>query len=61
MSDEKQVDWNSDEGKQATERLNSFLRNIDKTSAQEGLVRKVVPLGKDENGELFGFITWGKP
>lgn len=60
QDDTKQIDWQSDEGEQATERLNSFLRNIDKT-APEGHVRTAVPLGTDENGEPFGIIVWGKP
>ena len=54
-------DWNSEEGKQATERWNSFVRNVDKAAAQDGLVRKVIPLGDDENGQPFGIIAWGKP
>jgi len=53
-------DWNSEEGKQATERLNSFLRNFDKGSAQDGLVRKVIPIGTDDGQELK-IIAWGKP
>jgi|HubBroStandDraft_6_1064221.scaffolds.fasta_scaffold650083_3 hypothetical protein len=60
MSDEKQIDWNSDEGKQATARLNHFLDHIGK-SAPEGAVRTAVPLGTDENGKPFGVITWRKP
>jgi hypothetical protein len=59
-TDSKDVDWNSEEGKQATERLNRFLEHIDKT-APEGCVRTAVPLGKDEDGEAFGIITWRKP
>ena len=60
MSDKANIDWNSAEGKQATERLNNFLRNIDKT-APEGFKREAVPLGKDESGEPFGIIVWRKP
>ncbi len=48
--DRDNFDWNSEEGK-----------HIDKSAAQDGLVRKVVPLGTDENGEPFGFICWRKP
>ncbi len=59
-TERKDFDWNSEEGKQATARLDSLLRHIDK-SAPEGAVRTAVPLGKDENGEVFGFITWRKP
>ena len=59
--DRDNFDWNSEEGKQATARLNSLVRHIDKSAAQDGLVRKVVPLGTDENGEPFGFICWRKP
>lgn len=55
----KDFDWNSEEGKQATARLNSFLEHIDKT-APEGSVRTAVPLGTDENGEAFGVIVWRK-
>jgi len=55
------IDWNSAEGKQATERLNSVLRHIDNSAAEEGLVRTVIPLGEDENGQPFGIIAWGKP
>jgi hypothetical protein len=54
-------DWKSEEGRQATERLNSFLRHIDKTAAQDGLVRKVVPIGTDDDGQELKIITWGKP
>jgi hypothetical protein len=57
----RKVDWTSDEGKQATERLNHFLKHIDKTVAPEGYVRTPVPLGTDENGEPFGIIVWKKP
>jgi hypothetical protein len=60
MQDPEQIDWNSEEGKQATARLDSLLRHIDK-SVPEGAVRTAVPLGKDENGEPFGFIVWRKP
>jgi len=59
--DAKQIDWNSEEGKQATERLKGFLRNIDRTVAQDGLVRKVVPIGTDDDGQELKIITWGKP
>lgn len=55
-----EFDWNSEEGKQATQRLKSFLRHIDK-SVPEGSVRTAVPLGTDENGEPFGIIVWRKP
>jgi hypothetical protein len=58
--DTKQIDWRSDEGKQATAGLNRFLEHIDKT-APEGSKRVAVPLGKDENGEPFGIIAWRKP
>jgi hypothetical protein len=58
--DDPNFDWNSDEGKQATVRLNSFVQHIDK-SMQEGFVRTAVPLGTDENGEPFGMIAWRKP
>ena len=54
-------DWNSEEGKQANERLNSFLRHIDKDAAQDGLVRKVVTIGTGDSGEKLKIITWGKP
>ena len=57
----RDIDWNSEEGKQATERLNSVLRHIDNSAAEEGLVRTVIPLGEDENGQPFGIIAWGKP
>jgi hypothetical protein len=60
MQDPEQIDWNSAEGKQATERLNNFIRNIDK-SVPEGHVRTAVPLGVDESGEPFGIIVWRKP
>jgi hypothetical protein len=60
MQDPEQVDWNSAEGKQATERLNNFIRNIDK-SVPEGHVRKFIPLGIDETGEPLWMIVWGKP
>ena len=59
-ADSRNIDWNSEEGKQATERLNRFLEHIDKT-APEGCVRTAVPLGTDESGEPFGIITWRKP
>ena len=59
-TDSRDIDWNSDEGKQATERLNHFLKHIDKT-APEGYVRTAVPHGTDENGEPFGFVVWRKP
>ncbi len=58
--DKDNFDWNSEEGKQATARLDSLLRHIDK-SAPEGAVRTAVPLGTDENGEPFGVIVWRKP
>jgi hypothetical protein len=58
---QREIDWNSEEGKQATARLSSFLRNIDKGAAQEGLVRKVVPIGTDDDGHELKIITWGKP
>lgn len=60
MADAENIDWSSAEGKQATERLKSFLANMDK-SAPEGAVRTAVPLGTDENGEPFGVIVWRKP
>ena len=53
------VDWNSEEGKRATARLNHFLDNMDK-SVPEGFKRTAVPLGIDENGEPFGIIVWRK-
>jgi len=53
------VDWNSEEGKQATARLNHFLVHVDKT-VPEGFKRTAVPLGTDENGELFGIMVWKK-
>jgi hypothetical protein len=56
----KEFYWASEEGKQATERLNSLLRQMDKT-APEGSVRTAVPLGTDENGEVFGIIAWRRP
>lgn len=52
-------DWNSEEGKQATARLNSFLKHIGKT-APEGFKREAVPLGTDADGEVFGVIVWRK-
>jgi hypothetical protein len=58
--DRDNFDWNSEEGKQATECLNSFLRHIDKTEPEDSK-RVAVPLGKDEHGEPFGFIVWRKP
>ena len=58
--DGKEIDWNGDEGKQATERLKGFLRNIDKTAAQDGLVREVVPIGTGEDGQELKIVTWGK-
>ena len=61
MSDTKEIDWNSEEGKQATERWNSFVRNIDKTAAQDGLVRKVVSIGTGDDGQELKIVTWGKP
>jgi hypothetical protein len=60
-TDAKDIDWNSEEGKQATERLNSFLRHIDRTAARDGHVRKVVPIGTDDDGQELKIITWGKP
>jgi len=57
---DRPVDWNSEEGKQATARLNHFLDNMDKTMP-EGEVRTPIPLGVDENGEPFGIIVWSKP
>jgi hypothetical protein len=60
-TDSREIDWNSAEGKQATARLKSFLRNIDKTSAQDGLVRKVVPIGTGDDGQELKIMTWGKP
>lgn len=60
MSDSEKVDWNSEEGKQATARLNALLDAADK-SAPEGFKRTAVPLGTDENGEPFGIIVWRKP
>jgi hypothetical protein len=57
---DREMDWNSEEGKQATARLDGFLEHIDKT-APEGSKRVTVPLGKDENGDVFGIISWGKP
>jgi hypothetical protein len=59
-TDSRDIDWNSEEGKQATARLNSFLKHIDKT-APEGCVRTAVQLGTDENSEPFGFFVWRKP
>jgi hypothetical protein len=59
MSDYANIDWNSAEGKQATARLNNFIRNIDK-SVPEGHVRTPIPLGVDENGEPLWMIVWGK-
>jgi hypothetical protein len=49
-------DWQSQEGKQATARLNSLLEHIDKDAAREGLVRKVI-----RDGETVVCVTWGKP
>ncbi len=60
-TDSKDIDWSSDEGKQATARLNHLLKHIDKSAAQDGLVRTAVPLGTDENGEPFGLFVWSKP
>ena len=59
--DTDNFDWNSDEGKQAKERWDSLLRNIDKTAAKDGHVRKVVPIGTDDDGQELKIITWGKP
>jgi hypothetical protein len=56
--DDPNFDWSSEEGKEATARLNNFLQHIDK-SAPEGFVRTAVSLGKDEDGETFGLIIWG--
>jgi hypothetical protein len=55
------MDWDSPEGKEANERLNSLLAHIDKVAAREGQVRTPIPLGKDESGEPFGIIVWRKP
>ncbi len=60
-TDGPEIDWNSAEGKQATARLKSFLQNIDKTAARDGLVRKVVPIGTDDDGQELKIIAWGKP
>jgi hypothetical protein len=57
---QEDFDWNSEEGKQATARLNHFLEQMDK-AAPEGFKRTAVPLGTDENGEPFGVIVWRKP
>lgn len=57
--DGSDFDWNSEEGKQATARLDRFLEHVDKT-APEGYVRTAVPLGIGEDGEPFGFIVWRK-
>jgi hypothetical protein len=43
------------------EQLGNFLRHVDKTAAQDGLVRKVVPIGTDDDGQELKIITWGKP
>lgn len=59
--DDPNFNWDSEEGKQATARWKSFLRNIDEGAAAEGLVRKVVTLGKDDNGEELKIMTWEKP
>jgi hypothetical protein len=55
------VDWASEEGKQATERLNRFLEHVDKTEAKDGNVRKVVSLGRGDDGQELKIIAWGKP
>jgi len=57
---DRPVDWNSEEGNQATACLNHFLDNMDKTMP-EGFKRTPVPLGTDETGEQFGVIVWRKP
>lgn len=59
--DRDNFDWNSEEGKQATARLNSLVRHIDKTEAKDGNVRKVVSLGRDDDGQELKVIAWGKP
>jgi hypothetical protein len=59
QDDTREIDWNSEEGKQATARLNQFLQHIDKT-APEGSMRTAVPFGTDENGEPFGIVVWRK-
>lgn len=56
---DNEFDWASEEGKRATARLNGLLRRMDQ-DAPEGAVRTAVPLGTDENGEVFGFIAWRK-
>lgn len=53
-------DWNGEEGKQATVRLNRFLEHIDKTSAPEGLVRSVVTIGTTDDGQPLRIICWRK-
>ncbi len=58
-TDASSVDWNSEEGKQATARLNSFVEHMGK-SAPEGSKKVAIPLGTDENGQPFGIITWSK-
>jgi len=60
QDDAKQIEWQSDEGKQATARLNHFLKHMDKAATGSEL-RTAVPLGTDENGEPFGIIVWRKP
>jgi len=66
QTDGRDFDWDSEEGKQATARLNRLLQRMDET-ARKGSVRAAVPLGisveriLDENGEVFGFIAWRKP
>jgi hypothetical protein len=58
--DKRDLDWNSEEGKQATARLNHFLEHMDK-AAPEGFRRTAVPLGIGEDGEPFGIIVGRKP
>ncbi len=55
---DKDFDWSSEEGKQATARLNRFLEHVDKLT---GCKREAIPLGVGEDGEPFGVIVWRKP
>jgi hypothetical protein len=43
------------------ERLESFLRVIDRDAAREGLVRTPIKLGEDSDGSALGIIAWRKP
>jgi hypothetical protein len=43
------------------ERLDSFLRVMDRNAAREGLVRTPIKLGEDSDGNAFGIIVWRKP